>query len=418
MDTNNTNGFNNFQQEDTIDIKALVFQALSYWKLFVLSVVIALFTAHMFNKYADPDYEAKATIMVGNDMTTQNPLSNLMPSVFGPPPINMQNEIAILKSFAVAKKAVLETDWQISLYRYGKIRENQMFSNQPFYVELDTHHLQATQVKIDIVLLSSSEYRLIIPPIGSAKLYDYRFNEVSEHIDSLPQGENKVMRFGEKYQNGCFSFTLHYLKPYNDDKEFYFYLNSLEYLARKYKSKFQAKMAHNDATLIEISMKDESQENAMNMINALAKAYVKSNLEDKNQQATNSLLFIDQQLYGIEDSLKEFENDLQTFRMDNSLMKIEDISSQVFDRLYELDKQKALAELHSQYYNYLEDYIKGSNKEKENLVAPAIMDINEPMLIQLVTQLNTLYLQRNQFGSTTTSSNPVVKDVDQQIRTT
>jgi hypothetical protein len=45
----NNNQLNNFQQEDTIDIKALVFQALSYWKLFVLSVTIAMLAAYFFN---------------------------------------------------------------------------------------------------------------------------------------------------------------------------------------------------------------------------------------------------------------------------------------------------------------------------------------------------------------------------------
>jgi hypothetical protein len=44
----NNNQLNNFQQEDTIDIKALVFQALSYWKLFVLSVTIAMLAAYFF----------------------------------------------------------------------------------------------------------------------------------------------------------------------------------------------------------------------------------------------------------------------------------------------------------------------------------------------------------------------------------
>jgi uncharacterized protein involved in exopolysaccharide biosynthesis len=226
------------------------------------------------------------------------------------------------------------------------------------------------------------------------------------------------MNFGEKYENGCFSFTLHFIKPYNDDKEFYFYLNSIEYLASRFQSRFQAKEVNNDATLIEISMKDESQENAVTMVNALAKAYVQSNLDEKNQQGSNAMYFIDQQLYGIEDSLKVFEGQLKNFRVDNNLMAIEDVSSQTFDMLYALDKEKALAELHGKYFNYLQDYVKGSNKEKENLIAPALMDINEPMLIQLVSQLNVLYLERNQYGSTTTSANPAVKEVDQKIKAT
>ena len=176
---------------------------------------------------------------------------------------------------------------------------------------------------------------------------------------------------------------------------------------------------NNDATLIKITIKDENQYNAISLVNALSEAYVESNLEEKNQQATNAIKFIDLQLFGIEDSLKVFEGELQDFRVANSMMKIDDVSGQIFNRIYELDKQKALAELHEQYYNYLQQYIKSSSeKGKENLIAPAIMDIKDPMLIQLVRQLNELYMERNKYGTTTTTDHPLVKEIEQKIKTT
>jgi len=52
------NSINNPSQEDTIDIKALLFQALSYWKIFVLAVGLSLSIAYFFNRYTDPIYEA------------------------------------------------------------------------------------------------------------------------------------------------------------------------------------------------------------------------------------------------------------------------------------------------------------------------------------------------------------------------
>ena len=226
METNNNLSF--VQQEDSIDIKALVFKALAFWKLFLISIVIAMLTAYFFNKFADPDFEAKATILVGNDELSQNPMSDIMPKMLGTPPIIMQNEIAVIKSFNTVKKAVQKTDWKISYYRYGKIRENQMFSGNPFVVVMDSTHLQATEVKIDIILISNKQYKLIIPQFKNSSLYDYSKNEKSNIIDSLPNGENKIMNFGEKYENGCFSFTLNFIAPYGNDKEFYFYFSSLD----------------------------------------------------------------------------------------------------------------------------------------------------------------------------------------------
>ena len=51
-------------QEQTLDIKALFFKFLSYWYLFLITLLLAMLVAYLFNKYTKPVYQIKSTILI------------------------------------------------------------------------------------------------------------------------------------------------------------------------------------------------------------------------------------------------------------------------------------------------------------------------------------------------------------------
>ncbi len=402
-------------QEDSIDIKALLFQALAYWKLFIITIGLSLTVAYLFNKYADPEFQASSKVLIMTDNQNINPFNPM--SMFKQP-VNIENEMAILRSFDLTRNAISHTNWQVSYFRYGKLRENQMFSRSPFTVVIDTSHLQAIGLKFDVELISDKEYRLKVLPVEKISLYDYKNENKTELTANLQDGIDKVYHFGELITTEAFSFKLIYNQPYNDDKEFYFYMNSLDGLSATYNSKYKVKPMHNDATVVLISITDKSSARAVNLVNALTNAYVQYNLDFKNKQSENAILFIDSQLKGITDSLKKSELRLEDYRQENQMLSVSDVSSKTFDRIYELDKEKATADLQADYYKYLKEYMKRGLSDKESMVAPSILDINDPMLVNLVTQLNTLYMKRNEFAASSTIENPVAKQIEMKIRNT
>lgn len=56
--------FQPYQQEETIDLKALFFKFTRFWYLFAISVFIALLVAFLFNKYTKPVYEVKTSVLI------------------------------------------------------------------------------------------------------------------------------------------------------------------------------------------------------------------------------------------------------------------------------------------------------------------------------------------------------------------
>ena len=55
------------QAEENFDYKALFFKMYRYWYFFVLTIIVALIIAFLFNKYTKPVYEVSTTVIIKSD---------------------------------------------------------------------------------------------------------------------------------------------------------------------------------------------------------------------------------------------------------------------------------------------------------------------------------------------------------------
>ena len=65
--------YQEIKQEETIDIKDLLFKFLNIWPYFIISLTISLLIAHFYNKYSDPVYKSSATVLVDPFKESSNP---------------------------------------------------------------------------------------------------------------------------------------------------------------------------------------------------------------------------------------------------------------------------------------------------------------------------------------------------------
>lgn len=77
---------------------------------------------------------------------------------------------------------------------------------------------------------------------------------------------------------------------------------------------FTIEPINREASIVEISLHAFNVEKATDFLNTLTTVYMERGLEKKNQIATNTISFIDDQLLGITDSLRTAETVLQDFR--------------------------------------------------------------------------------------------------------
>lgn len=95
-----------------------------------------------------------------------------------------------------------------------------------------------------------------------------------------------------------------------------------------------------------------------NYLNQLLREFVNRELELKNRVSENTILFIDEQLMGIQDSLSKAEFDLQNFQKGNDFMNLDAQATQLFNHLKALEQQRGEVDLNLKYYMNLKNMLK------------------------------------------------------------
>ena len=414
------NNLNQFQQEESLDIKAVLFRFLRYWYWFALTLVLALVGAYLFNKYAEPEYKASGTVLVTDD-SQGNMLFN---KGFRPfmSQVKLENEIAILSSYQMRLNAAREMNWQTTLIRQGQFRPNEVYENRPFFIEFDTNYVQPVNTKFHVTLQDLNQYRISFNGEFGVDLYDFREMKVVDNkkIDRF----QKTIKFGQWYKTDFFSFRLVLNDNYgdfrdgslasDDDTEFWFTFNSLINAAGQ-NGAYAIDRQGQEADILRVSKEGKNQNRAVAQVNALLEAYVKSNLEEKNQRSVNTIEFIDNQLEDLNDTMQRVEKRLQEFQSKNEILQLSDKATPIFEELNRLESQRVMESLKQNYYKFVENYIRESKQQNKTLVAPSTIGIEDEMLSNLVSGLNELYSQRSQMLITSTSEDPRVKALNKQI---
>jgi capsular exopolysaccharide synthesis family protein len=125
-------------QENTsasIDIKELVYKYLSFLHWIILGAVLALAIAFFYLRYAPETYQASNVIKIldNNNSGFKMPTDAL--SFFSKGKVNLENETEVLQSSLLIERVVDELDLQNSYYSKGTIKETEIASNAPFFIQ-------------------------------------------------------------------------------------------------------------------------------------------------------------------------------------------------------------------------------------------------------------------------------------------
>ena len=144
--------------ERKIDIKELIKKFTGYWYYFLISVLICLFLAFLYNRYNRNIYEVYTYILIEDEKNQADEVFELE-DMFGNN-ANLENQKAILQSHTLAKKTIQEMDIQVSYFQYGKIKKVNLYKKSPFYVYFDENYNQLSGVEFFINLKNKEEFEL------------------------------------------------------------------------------------------------------------------------------------------------------------------------------------------------------------------------------------------------------------------
>lgn len=382
------------REDETIDIKAFLSKVYQYWPLFALSLFLSLGYAYLYIRYyTEPRYNVVSTILI----KPNEKISGFQEIDLFRQDKKKSNEMAILKSYEMAYKTLLQLEFNVSYFHKGQLRDVELYQSAPFKVIIDTSFKkQAYNIPIFINIISSNDYKLTIGKSAEIK---------------------QTFTFGDPVKLENLSFTI--VKMEEDLQvadHYYFKLHDPANLAILYRNKLQVtNSGGKESSILELSTVGNNIQRECDYLNKLTEVYIQTGLDEKNHVASNTINFIDSQLASIASSLNNAETELESFRRNNKVMDISSAATSVFAKLDELEAEKAVLLVKDKYYHYVLDYVT-SNKDLSGVIAPSIMGIDDPLLNNLTINLVDLNREKSSLGRNTTGNNPFLNSLEIKIK--
>jgi capsular exopolysaccharide synthesis family protein len=402
--------------EQSIDIKQLIYICLSHWYLFVIFVVLALAVGFVINRYKPSVYQTSGTVLIKSDQTF-DPTSLMTNLNTGKS--NVENEIAILRSYSLAERTIKKMNLEVTYSEKGRVSIVELYKTAPFTVEFDRSVPQAVGLTYEITAFNTEAFSLH----GTSEFltkYDY---VLCQTLQSVPQKVDVVTecKQGEWIDNGYNRFRIVLNENYNPEKDnsrkLYFRLNSYPSLVRQLSS-YTVSATSKQSSVVSIVMNGSNPGKIVEFTNMLMNEYVNRGLEKKNLVSENTIRFIDDELTGIQESLGSAASELKEFRTQNDLMNLDMQATQIYNNIQALERERAEMTVNVKIYKRLQDYIKEQIDDPENLAAPSTMGIADPLLNQLVRDLVTLSQTKATQLLTQTEQHPQIVKLNEQIVTT
>jgi tyrosine-protein kinase Etk/Wzc len=418
MDQNNrpvNSGNNPNQNQSTqfiLDYKKLLFDLLHFWWLFAITIPLALGVVFAIHRYTLPVYRASMSMLM-EERGTESSRENMMEG-FGltPGQRSLDNQIAVLTSRDIVRKTVNQLDFHISYFAAGRVKNTEIYSNPGFHVLMDSSASQILNVPLYLTVLNENQFRLSVKSEGYNTIkYE---TETTQGNGGLLDFE-KTFNFGEVIETPWLKVIIKNNGLNSSAENAYFIkFNHPESLTSQYASVLRAQKAGENSSIVNISVTGHNHQKNITFLKKLSETFINANLEKKNQIATNTISFIEEQLVVISDSLSMKGTELSSFRTEHQIQSISSEAEHLFSQIQEISTRISENRLTYNYYDYLHRYFSAENILNKGL-APASYNIDNPLI---ANQINKILELNNERLTLNGQSNPYQNELDKQILVT
>jgi len=403
--------------EDNLNFKLIFKKCLQKWHLFAITLGLALCIAIVYLKTASKVYEVKASVQLNDKMTRpQVEGETVALATFGSGQ-EVEDEIGVLSSYFMVEKAIDQLNFSTEYFHQSRFlgikNTNELYNK--IEVNFDLANLQP--LKTAVYLTKIDEDRIQVNVSGEeVDIYNMLDEVVQEEpLEGLEIEE--IISVGDtlKHPHLSFSITPASLEYMETGEVYFFKLYSKEDIIKRYYENVSVKKITEDSNIIEVSTTGSVIEKEKDFINTLITSYIDFDLATKNQYGVKTINFIDKQISVVSDSLKNAESNLQNYRTTNNVVDIGMQSERLTKRLSELETQEEKLRIQYEYYKNMAQYL-NQDPSFDNVVAPASVGIEDPLLSSLVIELSQLNREKVSVEYSSNTNNPVLKVINRKIQ--
>ncbi len=400
-----------------LDIQKTLKVIARKWHWYLIAILVCFVSTMIFNKLTTPKYLVTSSLYIkeGASSTTEKAQEFMQNFMLFNQQRTYQNEMLVIGSSPLIKQAIQKLNLEITYYQKEGFAYYEKYNLSPFMVVFDSLHAQALNTDFNIEFAQDGRFTIKAKQ-GNVATYEYGTQKRRKTNDDINLRETAFP--GDVIEGDHYRFRIQITKvealPEFAGKKFRFRFNDMRNLERKISEALTIEPANPEVSVVNISLKWPSAEQAVDFIDALTGIYLQKNLNRKNHLANNTLKYINEQLTQIQDSLSYAEKKLERFRSSRQIMDIGNKTTRVFDRLQQLEVERTNMEREFKYYQYLESYF-NENTDLSDLVVPSSMGIPDKTLNELIRDLIILVNQRNELIARNQQKSPYLKNLEIQI---
>lgn len=390
--------FNEEKEESSFDLKGEIYKYLAYWKWILLGFLIGGFLAFLYNRYTIPKYRTQATMIIVDEK--ENNAMSALPSGSGAilslENDGLQNHIEKLKSKQLVESVVDEEDLNISYFIEGNVITVESYKSSPVLIEFITADTIVNKKTFDLLITPTSDtnFTLEIEDINYSKTH--QIGEIIE-IDNV-QFTILPSSGGEEGQ-------------FKKTSTVNIRLNPVREVAHKLIQNLVIAPKGQAKDILELSIVNESSAKSEDFLNKLMQRFNEEGVEDKQEVAENTTSFIQDRLEMITSELDSVETDIAEFKRENRLMSIESGASEFQSKFSAAEQQIFDLETQLELLKSIENLLREQGQYE---FLPEV-GINEGGISGLINSYNALVMERNMYLKGSTTKNPAVETITDQL---
>lgn len=391
----------NVNRRDTIDVKSLLRAYKKNWFWFVISAIVCVGLAFTYTRIHKPMYQFNANILISKgdgDMTSFIPDMGAFSNLLGAKN-SVDDELLLLSSHSLMTQLVkdMELD-RVHTERRGPFGLLKKFAYPDYALDVVTMTPEFTDT-----LSAVLQFNVKVSSKGSATVNLKAGKKLIGKYESqsLPMTMNTI--YGD--------FTLQPTKDFEKGKGYNYLIKIINAGARAdgILATMSIDMASKKSSVVNIAMRHNNAEYAIDLINNLMDAYNAKGLTDKANRGDKTLSFVDERIRLVADSLAIVENEIKEYMTLNGLGDAEGELKLAYEMKGALEKALLEARSRTEVLGMLRDFLR--NPANNYSLIPA----TEAAGTEAIAAYNTLVLERMQLEQNAKGDNKVLASLNSRI---
>ncbi len=368
------------ESENSISIGRILGVIISNLPWFVGSIIVTFIIAFLYLRYITPIYQVNAEILIRDEKNGEQGISSesvLQDLGLQGASKNINNEMRMLSSHKLMTGVIKRLHLNIHYSEPGRVVASELFDESPINFWIPENIEDSIRSKYIYKLKKNGNNGFII--------YNDKEAKKRKGITGI---------WGDTLQLPIGPVVINRTQNSIGDAEYSITITSIEKATNKYVKAIAVTNPNRQSSILLLTLKDEIPKRGEVVLNTLIDEYQRTNVNEKNAVADSTMMFIDERLSVINQSLGNLEEEIENYKKANGIVNINQDASIALQGASSYYEQIAKEKVELGVLDALDENIKKNGHDKK--IIPALLVIQSATFANLISQYNQLLQHRSE----------------------